>query len=59
MNCRKRDGASAGKIVMPMKPTGQKPAGGVTRTSGAEPKDYKNIPETPKDIPARILKYSV
>lgn len=59
MNCRKQQGKSAGRNVKPMTQPSQKPAGGVTRTSGAEPKDYKMVPDKPVETQARILKYSV
>lgn len=58
MNARKM-GKSAGRNVKPLAQASQKPAGGVTRTSGAEPKDYKMVPNKPVETQARILKYSV
>lgn len=58
MNARKR-GKSAGSLPKEITAKGQKPAGGVTRTSGAEPKDYKQVPDAPGPTDARILKYSV
>lgn len=58
MNYRKM-GKSAGSLPKEITAKGAKPAGGVTRTSGAEPKDYKTVPDAPGPKDGYVMKWHI